>query len=74
MGTTRGTNPEVSEERLGYFPFLRRTRLPTRIRDLENNYETAFESLIVVDKGNEQLCNCMFLGSETDVFHFALYY
>ena len=74
-GKRTGSNPIASENRIVYFPFLRRTAVPTHTKDLAYDYRLAYTSLRLNLNENRELdMNCMFLGSETDVFHFAIYY
>lgn len=75
IGTGHGSKPLVNEERIAYFPFLRKTKVPTHTTDLAYNYANAYEELPVnlIGEFNPNV-NCMFLGQETDVFHFAIFY
>ncbi len=75
LGAGRGSKPLVNEERLAYFPFLRKLKSPTYTCDLSYNYERAYKelSLDLIGEKNPN-CNCLFLGNEKDVFHFAVYY
>jgi hypothetical protein len=75
LGMTKGSKPLLNEERAMYFPFLRKTKVPTLASDLEYNYSRAYEDIpltLIGDKTGEY--NCMFLGNEKDCFHFAIYY
>lgn len=76
LGSGSGSKPLVNEERLAYFPFLRRLKAPTHTTDLINNYDSAYKELSLNLIGEEigPTCNCMFLGNENDVFHFAIFY
>lgn len=75
LGEGSGKSPLVNEKRVCYFPFLRKTAHPTYTRDLAYNYSLAYEeqavSLISKTQGDYR---CVFIGNETDVFHFAVYY
>lgn len=75
MGSGKGSKPLVNEERVAYFPFLRKTKVPTYTTDLVYNYESAYEvlALNLIGEHNPNV-NCMFLGQKTDVFHFAIFY
>lgn len=75
LGSTSGLHPLVNEERLCFFPFLRRTKMPTYTIDLAYNYSQVYKELHFMPVG-ERIgdYNCMFLGNENDCFHFALYY
>lgn len=76
LGQGNGAYPLVNESRLSYFPFLKKVKEPTRTKDLDYNYDFyAYESTRLNQVGtrsNEY--NCMFIGSRTDCFHFAIYY
>jgi len=74
-GKRTGGNPNVSEKRVSYFPFLKSTKEPAHTKDLIYDYNCAYEELMVKQIGcNNTNMNCIFLGTETDVFHFAIYY
>ncbi len=75
LGSGKGSKPLVNEERVAYFPFLRKTKVPTYTTDLVYNYESAYEVLVLnlIGEHNPNV-NCMFLGQQTDVFHFAIFY
>lgn len=75
LGSGKGSKPLVNEERVAYFPFLRKTKVPTYTTDLVYNYESAYEvlALNLIGEHNPNV-NCMFLGQQTDVFHFAIFY
>lgn len=45
LGSGKGSKPLVNEERVAYFPFLRKTKVPTYTTDLVYNYESAYEVL-----------------------------
>lgn len=74
-GKSSGSKPIASERKLCYFPFLRKMNIPTYTIDLVYNYNNAYKPLPVnlVGDNNEDY-NCLFLGNENDVFHFAIYY
>jgi hypothetical protein len=75
LGAGVGYNPPMNQERACYFPFIMKTRFPTRIHDTEYKYVDAYKELPVTPIGNRKgSYHCMFIGQETDVFHFAIYY
>ena len=75
LGAGRGSRPLVNEERLAYFPFLKKLKSPTYTCDLAYNYERAYKELSLDLIGeNDPHCNCLFLGNEKDVFHFAVFF
>ncbi|HCD70276.1 MAG TPA: hypothetical protein DEQ68_06610 [Ruminococcaceae bacterium] len=75
LGSGAGSHPLINEARVAYFPFLRKTKSPTHTSDLAYNYERAYSelSLDLIGETNPN-CNCLFLGNQDDVFHFAVYY
>ncbi|HHX62476.1 MAG TPA: hypothetical protein GX707_17460 [Epulopiscium sp.] len=75
LGQGLGNKPLANEEKVSYFPFLRKTKVPTLTSDLVYNYESAYKILPVNLIGElPRQCNCLFLGNEEDVFHFAIYF
>ena len=75
LGTGSGAYPLVDERKLIYFPFLIRAREPARTKDLKYNYDLAYKVQTINQIGTRKGgYNCMFLGSENDCFHFAIYY
>lgn len=75
LGSGGGSKPLINEERVAYFPFLRKIKSPTYTSDLAYNYERAYKelSLDLIGDRNPN-CNCLFLGNEEDIFHFAIFY
>ena len=74
-GNTPGSKPKASEHKLCYFPFLRKKVIPTFTTDLAYNYNNSYKSLPLNLVGESDIdYNCMFLGNENDLFHFAIYY
>lgn len=75
LGDGPGNKPKASERKLCYFPFLTRMNVPTYTTDLVYNYNNAYKPLPVNLIGEvKEGYNCLFLGNERDVFHFAIYY
>ena len=75
IGTGGGAYPIADENKLCFFPFLIRESIPVRARDLKYNYAHAYEELTFNPIGNHTgIYHCMFLGSQEDKFHFAIYY
>lgn len=75
LGVGGGCKPLLNEEKFAYFPFLRKTKIPTRTSDVEYIYGSAYKELSLNLIGDKDYnCNCLFLGKPTDVFHFAIYY
>jgi len=75
LGKTTGKNPSAHRERVALFPFLNKEDGEIKVNSLTYNYETAYDELLVEIQDNPiENLNCMFLGNESDVFHFAIYY
>ena len=76
LGEGSGAYPFVNESKLRYFPFLKREKVPTRTMDLAYNYEfkSYKEETISPISSRSKDYRCMFLGSQEDKFHFAIYY
>lgn len=74
-GPRPGHKPKVSEHKFCYFPFLTKMKVPTFTTDLAYNYNNAYKPFPVNLIGDVNGgFNCLFLGSEKDIFHFAIYY
>ena len=75
LGCTKGVKPLVDENRLIYFPFLKRVSTPTYTKDLVYNYDYSYEEMKVKLRGRRRYSmNCMLIGNKNDKFHFAIYY
>ena len=75
FGSGVGSRPLINEERVAYFPFLKKLKAPTHTSDLSYNYQSAYQELRLNLIGEDDPdCHCMFLGNEQDVFHFAMFY
>lgn len=75
LGTNPGVKTLLNEERVVYFPFLNKMKIPTYTTDLAYNYSWAYNPIPMNLIGNHiGKYNCMFLGNEKDCFHFAIYY
>lgn len=75
LGSGSGSTPLANDERIAYFPFLKKLKSPTYTTDLTYNYEKAYREypLDLIGEYNVN-CDCLFLGNEHDCFHFAIYY
>ncbi len=75
-GKTAGSRPLASEEKICYFPFLKKRSVPTYTSDLFYNYNNAaYKAMTVSPIGELDVdYSCLFLGNEEDKFHFAIYY
>ena len=74
IGAGRGSKPLVNNERVQYFPFLKKLKDPTRTCDLAYDYQSGYVEQRLNLIGRDVNCNCMFIGNESDCFHFAIYY
>ncbi|RJE48914.1 MULTISPECIES: hypothetical protein [unclassified Dehalobacter] len=75
LGEGAGNKPKASEKKHCYFPFLTKMNVPALTTDLVYNYNHAYKPLPVNLIGDvKEGYNCLFLGNEHDVFHFAIYY
>lgn len=75
LGKGKGAYPLVDEKKLPYFPFLTKDKEPTRTKDLKYNYDLAYKEQTINQIGTRKgQYHCMFLGSQNDCFHFAIYY
>jgi hypothetical protein len=68
LGKHAGQSPKANEQRIKYFPFLRKDGQKTK--EYTVDYEKAFKELTI--KGTN--INCIFVGRETDKFHIVLYW
>jgi len=75
LGSGNGQNPPINEERVCYFPFLQKTKTNPHTYDLAYDYSIAYETTRVKLIGKRTgRYECMFIGKETDIFHFAIYF
>lgn len=76
LGQGRGAYPLANENKVQYFPFLGRQKVPARTADLYCDYkQLAYKELSLSPvRVRSKEYNCIFLGSENDCFHFAIYY
>ena len=75
LGTGKGSKPQADESKLVYFPFLTKTNEnpPTYTKDLDYNYSASYEMRRLNLYKNYEV-DCLFLGNESDKFHFAVYF
>ena len=76
LGSENGRNPPVNEERVCYFPFLRKTKANPHTYDLVYMYSIAYEAIPIQLTGEVERTGkyeCIFLGQKTDKFHFAIF-
>lgn len=75
LGEGGGSHPVVKEEKLAYFPFLRKMSVPTKTKDLQYDYQLAYETQrvnLIGRTGTDY--QCLFIGKPNDKFHFAIYF
>lgn len=71
LGEGKGRFPKINESRLELLPFLTCKEGEARTCDVTYNYEMAYEEVPVYVNAD---MNMMFIGQESDVFHFAIYF
>lgn len=75
LGSSAGKNPKIDEKKLDYFPFLKIPGYNSNISDIEYNYRPeSVQSRPVQIHGIEADIEYIFLGKESDVFHFVIYH
>ena len=74
IGTKSGQNPLINKDRISLFPFLNYNPKTCKTSDITYRYGEAFKELNISIAGVEEHVSCMFLGKETDLFHFAIYW
>lgn len=75
MGEGHGYIPKVNKERIDLFPFLNYDPKDGTTKSITYMYKEAFKPRQIRIIGYpDAYVDCMFLGTETDKFHFAMYY
>lgn len=75
LGQGDGYLPEINEARLSVLPFLNYDPSDKKTRSITYMYAEAYkEHHIRIPGYSKESVTCMFLGKETDKFHFAMYY
>ncbi|MEK5038758.1 hypothetical protein [Sporosarcina sp. FSL K6-3457] len=73
LGKGKGRYPVIDNTRKEFFPFLHSSGDKTK--DITYLYSEAYEKLTVKSLiSSDYKANCMFLGSEKDKFHIAIYW
>ena len=73
LGKGTGRYPLIDETKKKYFPFLNPSS--SRVTDISYQYSDAYNIQSIHIPGHTETgINCMFLGSKTDKFHFAIYW
>lgn len=64
LGEGKGSKPLINEEKVAYFPFLKKLKAPTHTADLAYIYDSAYKELSLNLIGEYTPdCNCIFLGN-----------
>ncbi|MTI49675.1 MAG: hypothetical protein FH761_17735 [Firmicutes bacterium] len=83
LGKNRGKNPQVNIDKIKYFPFLYTPSTECHVNEITYRYsqndsvytsESYSPDTISIPDLKEGKVNCIFLGKESDKFHFAIYY
>lgn len=74
LGEGKGRYPDINKDRLILFPFLTHKAGSTKTKDIFYKYEQAFKEKPIPIPGHQEEVTCTFLGRESDLFHFAIYY
>lgn len=74
LGEGKGRYPDVNMNRLNLFRFLTCKAGSTKTKDVIYKYEQAYKEKTIPIHGHQEEVSCIFLGKETDKFHFAIYY
>jgi hypothetical protein len=74
LGSSAGSKPMASDEKLRFFPFLNGEGNSKQSNNLIYRYDNAYEPFSINIFGYRTILNCIFLGQQTDRFHFAIYY
>lgn len=74
-GKSSGPHPEISRDKLDFFPFLLCCGEGNKTKNTVYNYEKAYDTLHVIRPTYpDDSIQCIFLGKPTDKFHFVIYY
>lgn len=74
IGESKGQNPPINKHRIGLFPFLNYTPTTAKVKDIRYRYTCAYKEIHISIPGIDEQIDCMFIGNEQDVFHFAMYW
>ncbi|HCL4448324.1 TPA: hypothetical protein N2D16_004004 [Clostridium botulinum] len=75
LGSGKGSKPDINKDRIQLFPFLNYNPNTNKTKDIFYMYSKAFkEESIKILGYDKEVVNCMFLGTEKDIFHFAIYW
>lgn len=75
LGDGKGCVPDINKDRIQLFPFLNYNPNTNKTKDIFYMYSKAFkEESIKILGYDKEVMNCMFLGKQQDIFHFAIYW
>lgn len=75
LGQGKGCVPDINKDRIQLFPFLNYNPITNKTKDIFYMYSKAFkEESIKILGYDKEVVNCMFLGTGSDKFHFAIYW
>jgi hypothetical protein len=74
LGAGTGKNPLINKERMKLFPFLNYDPKTEKTNDIKYRYGAAYKELTISLPGIDEHVSCMFVGKETDKFHFVIYW
>ena len=74
LGAGAGKNPLINKERMKLFPFLNYDPKTEKTNDIKYRYGAAYKELTISLPGIDEHVSCMFVGKETDKFHFVIYW
>ena len=74
IGVGRGAYPKIGSDKGIYFPFVSFDKNTKQTDTVKYDYKKAGKQLVVELSDINEIMNCLFLGNEEDLFHFAIYY
>lgn len=74
LGDRPGNSPLVDTSKEFYFPFITFNQRTRRTDTIRFNYGIADTYLSIDIPDFQETMQCVFLGKETDIFHFAIYF
>lgn len=75
LGEGSGSIPNLNLERLHYFPFINHKENSFKITDIFYMYSlNCVTTTLLIPSCKSETVNCIFIGKESDKFHFALYW
>lgn len=74
LGESTGCAPKINTERCKLFPFLKYNTKTMSTKDIKYRYYRNLKEYTIDIADIDEDVNCMFIGNENDIFHFAMYY